>query len=68
MVTEFGRQPWIIYGIMRTSEAVTPMRGLVVPFTLFTGTYLFLSVILVFLLKRQFRETAPLQPEERHGA
>jgi cytochrome d ubiquinol oxidase subunit I len=23
-VTEIGRQPWIIYGIMRASEAVTP--------------------------------------------
>ena len=68
LVTEFGRQPWVIYGIMRTSEAVTPMHGLVVPFTMFTAVYLFLSIILVFLLKRQFRETAPLQHEERHGA
>jgi cytochrome d ubiquinol oxidase subunit I len=58
-VTEFGRQPWIIYGVMRTSEAVTPMPGLVVPFSVFTGVYLFLSVILVFLLKRQFLQTAP---------
>jgi cytochrome d ubiquinol oxidase subunit I len=24
-VTEVGRQPWIIYGIMRTADAVTPM-------------------------------------------
>ena len=24
-VTELGRQPWIIYGVMRTEEAVTPM-------------------------------------------
>ncbi len=67
-VTEFGRQPWIIYGFMRTSEAVTPMRGLVVPFTLFTIVYLFLSVIVVFLLRRQFRETAsPRLIERRHG-
>ena len=32
MVTELGRQPWIIQGVMRTSDAVTPMPGLVVPF------------------------------------
>ena len=30
-VTEVGRQPWIIQGIMRTVDAVTPMPGLVVP-------------------------------------
>ena len=48
MVTELGRQPWVIYGVMRTRDAVTPMPGLVVPFTVFTLVYLFLSVILVF--------------------
>jgi cytochrome d ubiquinol oxidase subunit I len=64
-VTEFGRQPWIIYGIMKTSEAVTPMPNLVVPFTTFTIVYIFLSVVLVFLLRRQFMETAP---EKRGGA
>ena len=61
-VTEVGRQPWIIYGIMRTEEAVTPMPGLVVPFTTFTALYVFLSVILVFLLRRQFMETHPESP------
>lgn len=65
MVTELGRQPWTIYGIMRTAEAVTPMPGLVVPFVAFTAVYLFLSVILVFLLKRQFTEPVP-RPNERH--
>jgi cytochrome bd ubiquinol oxidase subunit I len=58
VVTEVGRQPWIIYGIMRTSEAVTPMPGLAVPFVTFTLLYLVLSIILVFLLRRQFLETA----------
>src|SRR5467141_3388116 len=36
MVTELGRQPWIIQGVIRTSEAVTPKPGLLVPFVLFT--------------------------------
>jgi len=57
IVTEVGRQPWIIYGVMRTADAVTPMPGLVVPFVTFTAVYLFLSVILVYLLRRQFLET-----------
>jgi cytochrome d ubiquinol oxidase subunit I len=58
-VTELGRQPWIIYGIMRTKDAVTPMTGLVVPFTTFTIVYLLLAVIVIFLLRRQFLETQP---------
>ncbi|HEX6626144.1 MAG TPA: cytochrome ubiquinol oxidase subunit I [Pyrinomonadaceae bacterium] len=52
-VTEVGRQPWIIQGVMRTSEAVTPMQGLVVPFVFFTLLYVFLAVAVVWLLLRQ---------------
>ncbi|HEX8369895.1 MAG TPA: cytochrome ubiquinol oxidase subunit I [Pyrinomonadaceae bacterium] len=53
IVTEVGRQPWIIYGVMRTSEAVTPMPGLVVPFVTFTILYIFLAIITAWLLWRQ---------------
>ena len=52
-VTEVGRQPWIIYGIMRTEDAVTPMPGLVVPFLTFTVLYIFLAITVVYLLRRQ---------------
>jgi cytochrome d ubiquinol oxidase subunit I len=52
-VTEVGRQPWIINGVMRTSEAVTPMPGLVLPFLTFTVLYIFLAAITVWLLLRQ---------------
>ncbi|MDP2956997.1 MAG: cytochrome ubiquinol oxidase subunit I [Longimicrobiales bacterium] len=51
-VTEVGRQPWVIYGIMRTADAVTPMPGLVVPFTTFTLLYLFLAVVVTVLMRR----------------
>jgi len=51
VVTEVGRQPWIIRGVMLTSEAVTPMPGLVVPFIAFGLVYAFLGVIVVILLK-----------------
>lgn len=54
-VTEVGRQPWIIYGIMRTSDAVTPMPGIVYSFYLFTGVYLSLAVIVTWLLYRQIK-------------
>ena len=59
IVTEVGRQPWIIYRVMRTLDAVTPMPGLVAPFVTFTTVYLFLSLVLVYLLRRQFLETHP---------
>ena len=52
-VTEVGRQPWIVYGVLRTAEAVTPMPGLIVPFLLFTLLYCFLGVVVVWLLYRQ---------------
>jgi cytochrome d ubiquinol oxidase subunit I len=58
IVTEVGRQPWIIYGVMRTENAVTPMPGIVVPFVIFTALYIFLAFIVFFLLRRQFIETA----------
>jgi cytochrome d ubiquinol oxidase subunit I len=51
-VTEVGRQPWIIHGIMRTSEAVTPMPNLIVPFTTFTLLYLVLAVVVWRLMRR----------------
>src|SRR5712671_5143021 len=53
VVTEVGRQPWIIYGVMRTAEAVTPVPGLIVPFITFTLLYIFLAAITVWLLLRQ---------------
>src|SRR6266550_3918120 len=67
MVTELGRQPWIIYGVMRTREAVTPMPGLVVPFVIFTAVYFFLAIIVVLLLRRQFLETGSLVPAQPSG-
>lgn len=53
MTTELGRQPWVIYGVMRTRDAVTPMPGLIVPFVLFTLLYCFLGAIVALLLYRQ---------------
>ncbi len=57
VVTEVGRQPWIIYGVMRTRDAVTPMPWIAAPFVVFTGLYVFLACIVVFVLRRQFLET-----------
>ncbi|HTD61468.1 MAG TPA: cytochrome ubiquinol oxidase subunit I [Gemmatimonadaceae bacterium] len=56
-VTEVGRQPWIVAGILRTADAVTPMPGLVVPFLTFTVLYLFLGVIVTWLMYNQVLHT-----------
>ncbi len=55
VVTEVGRQPWIIYGIMRTKDAVTPMPGVVYSFYIFSAIYVSLSIIVIFLLYRQIK-------------
>jgi cytochrome d ubiquinol oxidase subunit I len=60
LVTELGRQPWIMHGVMRTRDAVTPFPHLLPPFWTFTGLYLFLGVAVVYLLFRQLR-TAPME-------
>ncbi|HYL20674.1 MAG TPA: cytochrome ubiquinol oxidase subunit I [Gemmatimonadales bacterium] len=61
MVTELGRQPWVVYGVLRTADAVTPMPGLVVPFLTFTLLYWFLGVIVVWLLYRQILRSPTMQ-------
>jgi cytochrome bd ubiquinol oxidase subunit I len=52
-VTEVGRQPWIVHGVLRTADAVTPMPGLIVPFVGFTVLYCFLGAMVAWLLYRQ---------------
>src|SRR5918992_2772612 len=51
-VTEFGRQPWIIWQIMRTSEGVTPREGIFAVFLVFVLVYLAISAGLMLLLYR----------------
>lgn len=75
MVTELGRQPWTIYGLMRTSAAVTPVSDVTSSLLIFTALYLGLAVALVVLLLRLARHnpSAPLPVSETqqgagHGA
>ncbi len=55
IVTEVGRQPWIIYGIMKTRDAVTPVPGMVYHFVLFVVLYLGLAAATAWLFQRQIR-------------
>ncbi len=58
IVTEVGRQPWIIYGIMRTKEAVTTVSNIGIYFYIFAALYLTLAITLTIIMRRIFRKAA----------
>jgi cytochrome d ubiquinol oxidase subunit I len=55
IVTEVGRQPWIVYNVMRTEDAVTQASGVWVTFTLVLLLYAVLGVGLVLTLRAMAR-------------
>jgi cytochrome d ubiquinol oxidase subunit I len=58
MVAEVGRQPWIVYGLMRTSEAVSPVAASQVWVTLaaFILVYSLLGAVAFYLMARFARQ------------
>jgi cytochrome d ubiquinol oxidase subunit I len=52
VVTEVGRQPWVIYQVMRTRDAVTQVSGIAVTLAGFSVLYALLGVTLSMLLRR----------------
>ena len=56
IVTEVGRQPWIVYELMRTEEAVTGAEGIPVGYATLAVVYAGLIVVVLFLLRRLARE------------
>jgi cytochrome d ubiquinol oxidase subunit I len=55
ITTEVGRQPWIVYEVMRVQDAVTGNDGLEVGFALLVLVYLGLGAAVVWLLRRLAR-------------
>ncbi|SFT75983.1 cytochrome bd-I ubiquinol oxidase subunit 1 apoprotein [Lishizhenia tianjinensis] len=55
-VTELGRQPWIINGIMKTKDAVTPVQGIQYSFYLYMLIYIGLSFTVYWLMNRQIKK------------
>jgi cytochrome bd ubiquinol oxidase subunit I len=56
MTTELGRQPWLVYGLLRTADGASPtVHSGTVLFTLigFTGLYFVLGVLFLFLIGRE---------------
>ncbi|MEO7291532.1 MAG: cytochrome ubiquinol oxidase subunit I, partial [Ginsengibacter sp.] len=53
IVTEVGRQPWIIYGVMKTKDAVSTMPGLRYSLYTISVVYLLLITIIIWLMRKQ---------------
>ncbi|HEY9446722.1 MAG TPA: cytochrome ubiquinol oxidase subunit I, partial [Burkholderiales bacterium] len=68
--TEVGRQPWVVYGLLRTADAVTPSLSagdVAVSFLVYIVAYVLIFgvglVILGRLVRAGFRGDAELEPE-----
>jgi cytochrome bd ubiquinol oxidase subunit I len=64
ITTEVGRQPWIVYRVMRTSQAVTSANGLEVGYAVLVAVYVSLGAGVVWLLRRLARR--PAEAEVAH--
>jgi cytochrome d ubiquinol oxidase subunit I len=64
IVTEVGRQPWVVYNIMRTSDAVTGASGIPLTFAVVLVLYAVLAVALVLTLRAMSRRWQAAGDEE----
>lgn len=58
MTAEVGRQPWIVYGLLRTSDGVSKVVDspqILASLTMFTAVYLLLFVLFIFLLDQKIK-------------
>lgn len=71
ITTEVGRQPWIVYEVMRTEQAVTGAGSVPVGYATIAAVYVFLAAIVVWLLRRLARQPVehefPPEPRERRA-
>ena len=65
VTTEVGRQPWIVYGFMRTSEAVTGASGIPIGYGTLVAVYLGLAGAVAWLLRRLSRVPFDIASVER---
>ena len=70
MTTELARQPWLVYGLLRTADGASPMvHSGTVLFTLigFCGLYLVLGVLFLFLIGREIAHGPTAHADAAHG-
>ena len=68
IVTEVGRQPWVVYGYLRTSDAVTPSAGVPVTLAVVLVLYAVLTAVVIgvpWLMGRRWRREDPDDEPDR---
>jgi cytochrome d ubiquinol oxidase subunit I len=65
VTTEVGRQPWVVYGVMRTEEAVTGANGILIGYGTLVAVYAALIVASAWVFRRIAR--APFDEEPAPG-
>jgi cytochrome d ubiquinol oxidase subunit I len=68
VVTEVGRQPWVVYRVMPTAAAVTGARGIPVGYGALAASYLVVACGLVWVLRRLAQRPLELPGESPPGA
>ncbi len=69
IVTEVGRQPWIVYRVLLVSNAVTPSSGVPVTLGVILALYAILTVVSIgvpMFMSRRWRQGAPSEEEAEH--
>src|SRR3954468_12010791 len=70
IVTEVGRQPWVVYNVMRTEDAVTKASGIWITFIAGLALYVVLAAALIITLRamaRRWREADELEGGVPYG-
>ena len=71
MVAELGRQPWLVYGLMRTSEGISPLvhsGNVLFTFLGFLGMYFLLGILFLFLFAETVYHGPAAPSSERASA
>jgi cytochrome d ubiquinol oxidase subunit I len=64
VTTEVGRQPWIVYGHLRTADAVSSAPGLRLGLFALIAVYTVLTIATVYVLRLLARVPVPIAPQE----
>ncbi len=67
VLTEVGRQPWVVYGFLRTAEAVTRAPGIWGSFAVVMAIYLTVGISLIFILRGMSRRWRTGEQEHLPG-
>jgi len=66
ITAEVGRQPWIVYGLMRTSDALSEAvqaNAVIASLIMFTFIYILLFAVFIYLLDNKIRHGPEVEAE-----